>query len=114
MGTRTSRGRAALLALSGAPEDDGDAGRRCVGRVEAAVSRQVRALRRDGADPKRAGIEAIARELARAMDTAGARLDPYAVAQVTPKLLDVLDRLTPTETEADGLADLLADMSKPD
>ncbi|MET8603074.1 hypothetical protein ABZV92_05975 [Streptomyces rubiginosohelvolus] len=114
MTTRPSRGRTSLPAQSGAPMGDGAAERRTVGRVEAAVSRQVRALRRDGADPARVGVEAIARELARAMDTAGARLDPYAVAQVTPKLLAVLDRLTPKEGDDDALNDLLADMSAPD
>ncbi|MFJ2869818.1 hypothetical protein [Streptomyces sp. NPDC087298] len=111
MPPRAPRGRAALPPQGGdpyAPE------KRTVGRVEAAVSRQVRAVRRTGADPARAGVEAIARELARAMDTAGARLDPYAVAQVTPKLLDVLDRLTPKDAEGDDLADLLADLSTPD
>ncbi|MFE6404775.1 hypothetical protein [Streptomyces alboflavus] len=79
------------------------------------MARQVRAMRRGRADPVRAGVEAIARELGRAMDTAGLRRDPYAVAQVAPKLLDVLDRLAPKEgEEAGALAALVSEMQAPD
>ncbi|MFE7133402.1 hypothetical protein ACFVIM_21350 [Streptomyces sp. NPDC057638] len=88
--------------------------RRGRGRVEDAVGRTVRALRPAGADPARAALEALARELGRGVDTAGARSDVFALAQITPRLLDVLDRLTPRETEGGAVADLLAGLADPD
>lgn len=90
-------------------------------RVEGAVSRSVRTARGSGkADPRYAAVEALAREVGRAVDVAGAKRDPYAVAQLTPRLLDVLSalHLTPASNTApeseDGLAELLADLARPD
>lgn len=111
MASRPTRGR----------EEEG--GRRplpktVIGRVERSVNDAILAGR-DGApaDPRWRAAEALARELGRGIDTAAAAGDPYALAQLGPKLLDLLRelRLTPPPQAAAGSLDaLLADLAIPD
>lgn len=104
-------------ALASAPLP-GTAVRRPVRRVEGAVTRSIQ-TGRQGADPdpRWAGTEALARELARGIDIAAGNADPYALAQLGPKLLDVLRELALTPASAtvkSELDDLLADLAKPE
>lgn len=64
-------------------------------RVERAVSDAIRAGQRaGGVDAKSdAGLSALARELARAVDVAGAKKDPYGTAAVSRELREVLSKL---------------------
>lgn len=71
------------------------------------------------ADPRFAAAESLARQLARAVDIAMHKSPPdvYAVAQLSPRLLDVLRelRLTPdSEQKGSDLDELLASMGTPD
>lgn len=96
----------------------GTAVRRHVGRVERSVSASILAARGEQpADPRWAGGEALAKELARGIDIAAANSDPYALAQLGPKLLETLRELalTPASATVKGeLDDLLADLATPD
>jgi hypothetical protein len=71
------------------------------------------------ADPRHAAAEALARQLSRAVDLAMHKSPPdlYAVAQLSPRLLDVLRelRLTPdSEQKGSDLDELLASLGDPD
>jgi hypothetical protein len=134
MGHRAGRGRRsaqdALLDVNDgrpAPEPTplpAVAPRRHVGRLERAVQESVRAVRepnengrREG-DPRWAGAERLAYTVAGALDQAARKGDPYAVAQLAPRLLDVLRdlMLTPGAIGAaagDDLGSLLADLATP-
>ncbi|MFI6688903.1 hypothetical protein [Streptomyces sp. NPDC050485] len=90
--------------------------RRVAGRAERGVEAAIRASRAGGkADPRCAGIEAVIRIAARALD--GAADDPYAVAQLLPRVLDVMTfaGLVPEPKGAadDSLAALLSAMAAP-
>jgi hypothetical protein len=90
--------------------------RRTTGRVERAVTEAIRAAHRENrgaADARWRGAEALARQVAAALDT-GAD-DPYAVAQLAPRLLAVLTELRLTPAAAgigtDPLGDFFAELS---
>lgn len=127
MASRSSRGR---QQTEGLPLDLGDARaaqggatlpgtavRPVLRRVERAVGDSIRAARGETpADPRWAAAEALARELGRGLDLAAANADPYALAQLGPKLLDALRELslTPASSQTKGdLENLLADLAKP-
>ena len=96
----------------------GTAVRRPVRRVEASVAASILAARpAAGADPRWKAAEALAKELGRGVDIAAANGDPYALAQLGPKLLDTLRelQLTPASATVKGdLEELLADLKDPD
>ncbi|MEV3852743.1 hypothetical protein AB0J38_00195 [Streptomyces sp. NPDC050095] len=92
-----------------------------VRRVEGAVSASVRKARGSGkADPRYAAVEALARSVGRTVDIAVYKGETYAVAQLSPKLMEILTalHLTPASNTApddgDGLAELLADLARPE
>lgn len=95
----------------------GTAVRSRVGRVERSVGASIVAARGDApADSRWAAGEALARELGRGIDIAAANNDPYALAQLGPKLLDVLRELTLTPASATVKGDLdqlLRDIATP-
>lgn len=86
------------------------------GTVYRGVCAAIIASRGDGSpNASWAGTEALARSLANAMDVALRKGEPYAVAQLAPRLLDVLRDLllTPASARSDGddqLHALLADL----
>ncbi|GAA2118570.1 hypothetical protein GCM10009802_20260 [Streptomyces synnematoformans] len=89
-------------------------GGRGAGRVETGVTRAIRAAREGAAaDPRLAGLESLARTLAAGVDIAADQ--PYALAQLSPRLLDVLETLMliPRTTHSDALTQLLADIATP-
>lgn len=92
--------------------------RRPPGRVERSVSSSITAARGDSPPELRfAASEALAKELGRGIDIAAANGDPYALAQLGPKLLETLRELTLTPASAtvkSDLEDLLADLKKTD
>lgn len=112
MGSRRNRG-----AGQGTPEE-GPAAALPTGRVERAVAGSIRAGREAAANPLLAGTETLARELARGIDIAAAKADPYALAQLGPKLLDVLTtlQLVPQQqkSSSDALADAVAAALRPE
>ena len=124
---RTPRGRRGegVLALpldvgTDAPEAaklSGTSVRRHVGRVERHVGDSIVAARAGvPAEARWAAAEVLAKELGRALDVASANRDPYAVAQLAPKLLEALRELalTPASAQAKSdLAELLADIANP-
>lgn len=67
-------------------------GRRRTGRHERALDRAVRAGGLEGKHVADAMVS-LARSLAWALDTAEAKGDPYAVAQVAPRYLEALEAL---------------------
>uniref|UniRef100_A0AAU2V7Q7 TetR family transcriptional regulator n=1 Tax=Streptomyces sp. NBC_00003 TaxID=2903608 RepID=A0AAU2V7Q7_9ACTN len=90
--------------------------RRAAGRTERGVEAAIRASRDGGkAEPGRAAIEAVTRLAARALD--GAADDPYAVAQLLPRVLDVMTCAglipEPKGSADDSLAALLSAMAAP-
>jgi len=105
-------------AAQGGAALPGTAVRKVVRRVERAVSSSIAAARADTpADARWAAGEALARELGRGIDIAAANGDPYALAQLGPKLLEVLRELalTPSSATVKGELDtLLADLATPD
>lgn len=123
MAAKSKRGRG-QTTLSLGPDDSsatlstlpGVSVRAREGRTERAVAASIRAGR-DGAaaDPRYAGAESLARSLARGIDVARGEGDPYALAQLGPKLLDVLRELQltppPRAVGADDLAELLGGLS---
>lgn len=125
MPKRTTRSQAELdLGIADQPAPEGTIRlidvREKVFATEQATRKAIIAGR-DGApaDPKWAATESLARQLARAIDLAMNKTpaDPYAVAQLAPKLLDVLRelKLTPmSAVQASGLEDLLSDLGTPD
>lgn len=123
-GTRRQGGQTALSVVdeTGAPEPrdtpiPGTRRRRPRLRVERAVDESIKAARTAGADPRMAAAEALARELAAGIDVAALKMDPYALAQLGPKLLDVLKELgmtRPPEQTDSALSALLADLRDPD
>jgi hypothetical protein len=94
--------------------EDLSATRRGRGRTEQAVTRSLTSRQRED---RYAAIEALALAVGRAVDGAVADADPYAVAQLSPRLLELLAelRLTPGSIEgaSDGVAELLAAISAP-
>ncbi|MFE3071770.1 hypothetical protein [Streptomyces sp. NPDC059247] len=91
MRSRTSRGPSVPRA------------RRTAGRAERGAETAIRASRSGGkADPKRAAVEAVVRIVARGLDVAAD--DPYALAQLVPRMLDIL-RLAQLVPEPAGAAD---------
>lgn len=90
----------------------GTAVRRPVGRVERAVCDSIRAARGEAPrEVKLSALETLARQLAAGLDLAAA--EPYALAQLGPRLLDVLTalQLTPQpRVDDDGLSDLIKDL----
>jgi hypothetical protein len=96
----------------------GTAVRRPPGRVERSVSSSITAARGDApADPRWAAGEALAKELGRGIDIAATNQDPYALAQLGPRLIEVLRELALTPASAtvkNDLAELLADLKKTD
>lgn len=81
--------------------------RRRRGRVETAVCAAIAAGRMGGrAEPRYAGAESLAREVARALDVAAWNKDPYAVAQLAPRLESALCLLRLTPASAAGGGDL--------
>lgn len=96
----------------------GTAVRRPPGRVERSVSISITAARGEHpADARWAAGEALARELGRGIDIAAANGDPYALAQLGPRLLETLRELalTPASATVKGeLDELLADLNSPD
>lgn len=92
-------------ANRGQPTLPGFAARRAVRRVERAVGASIVAGRAGGrADRRWSGTETLAREIAAAIDLAALEQQPYAVAQLAPRLLDTLRELQLTPTAAaDGL-----------
>lgn len=87
---------------------------RPVGAVETAVRRSLEAAALDDRDR---GAGELAAACARAVDLAGGRRDPYAVAAAARELRETLNRLkldpTAREDAAGGLDDLLADLARP-
>lgn len=127
MAGKSSRGRKQGDALALDFGDEPAAGtaplpgtsvRRPVRRVEASVSRSIQSARAGTeADPRWSAAEALARELGRGIDIAAYNADPYALAQLGPKLLEVLRELALTPASAtvkSELDELLADMGRPD
>ncbi|GHD03424.1 hypothetical protein GCM10010334_51160 [Streptomyces finlayi] len=93
-------------------------GSRRPGAAEKGISAAVRASRKGGkADPRFAGVEALARVAGRALDEAVSAGERYAVAQLLPRVLDVLDamQLTPESagTGDDSLGEFLASLATP-
>lgn len=93
---------------------------RLVGRVERAFTAAVDAGRRDGtiADVD-GGLAALAVELARGVDVASRKSDPYGVAAAGRELREVASRLKLDPTSRggandDGLAEFLRGLSAPD
>lgn len=105
-------------AAQGGAALPGTSVRRILRRVEKAVGTSITAARAENpADPRWTAAEALARELGRGIDTAAANADPYALAQLGPKLLDVLRELalTPASATVKGeLESLLKDMARPE
>lgn len=92
--------------------------RKSPGRTEKGVALAVRASRAGGkADPRWGGVEGLARTLGRALDQAEEARAPYAIAQLAPRLLDVLAamRLTPDTQPGhdDELGAFLAGLAGP-
>ncbi len=96
------------------------AARRRIGRVEQAVSRSIRAAQAAGElDQLHAGAAALARSLARGVDDAEGRLDPWGRAACSRELREILaaiglDRasrgeLAHGDTGGDAFAQLLAE-----
>ncbi|WP_194899084.1 hypothetical protein [Catenulispora pinisilvae] len=84
-------------------------------RGELALERALKA-RTAPRDPTGAALEVLALNLAHVLDAAVAADDRYAVAQLTPRMIDLLERLrlTPnTQPMTDGLGDLLNSLSGP-
>ncbi|WP_194905015.1 hypothetical protein [Catenulispora rubra] len=84
-------------------------------RGELAIERALKASA-DRRDPSHAALEVLALNIAHVLDAAVAADDRYAVAQLTPRMIDLLERLklTPdTKTATDGLGDLLSALSGP-
>lgn len=86
-------------------------------RTEQATERAIKA--QEARDRRYAAVEALALELARALDSAAERQDPYATAQLCKPYLEVLRELRMTPKSAppsstDGSLDaLLAALSTP-
>lgn len=81
------------------------------------MSQAIRAARNGQADPKLAGIEALARELGRSLDVAAEKQQLYAVAPLSKRLLETLESLhllppPPVERE-DPIMELLRELSNP-
>jgi hypothetical protein len=98
--------------------------RRRIGRVEQAVSRSIRAAQAAGElDAVHAGAAALARSLARGVDEAEQKRDPWARAACSRELRETLaaiglDRasrgdLAHADTGSDAFAALLAEFSAP-
>lgn len=126
MGTGRNRGRG-QTAIEGIEEQGpavadavplrGIKARRVMSRVERAVSESISAARPGPADARLRGAETLARELARGIDIAAGKADPYALAQLSPKLLDVLRELGLAGGAAaavDPTTELLADLATPE
>lgn len=126
MAAKRTRGRG-QTALTLDAEDDagtltalpGVSARRRPGPTEAAVAASIRAARGEAkADPRWAGAESLARSLARGVDRARDAGDPYALAQLGPRLLEALRELgltPPPRPESGGkLEELLSSLSEPE
>lgn len=84
------------------------------GRTEQALERSLQSV--ESRDIRYAALEAAALGAAQAFDVALSNADPYAVAQLLPRLMEALERLrlVPVEeTPDDGLEALFAEMSAP-
>lgn len=82
------------------------------GRTEQAVERSLQSL--ETRDIRYGAMEAIALGMAQAFDVALSNADPYAVAQLAPRLAGILERLNLVpveETPDDGLDALFDRMS---
>lgn len=117
------QGPALLDFAADAPEHGdpipGTAVRRQPGRTEKAVGTSIQHGRQGKpADPRFAAAEALARQLAYGVDQAAAKADPYALAQLGPKLLEVLRELALTPGAAgegkSGFDAFMADLAKPE
>lgn len=121
-GRKQNGGEALALDFGDAPPAGaklpGTSVRRPPGRVERSVSSSITAARGDApADARWAASEALAKELGRGIDIAAANGDPYALAQLGPKLLETLRELALTPASAtvkSDLDELLADLKKAD
>lgn len=91
-----------------------------VGRVERAFKAAVDAATRDGdLDAVDSGLAGLAVELARAVDVASRKSDPYGVAAAGRELREVAARLRLDPTArggmtSDALGDFLRDLADPD
>lgn len=94
--------------------------RPATGRVERALYVAVPRAIRDGHLDKEldAGIVAVARSVARALDLAAVEGDKWAVARLSQELRELLTRmrLEPTSrgSSSDGLADIIAAIGAPE